>query len=288
MSKMFCDTNCELWFTVAREFDLGIIKMPYTIKGEQCYYDLGEKTDITKFYNMVEKGAMPTTQALNPQDYISYFEPYLEKGEDILYIHFSHKLSGTFDQMRKAIKELNKKYPKQKITVVDTLSISAGASLLLYEACVMHKEGKSDKEIVKFVENNRQNFTAYFMVNSLAHLKRGGRISSMQAIMGGMLGIKPMLYIDKEGNINSFGKAKGRKKGIQMLVSKIEELGEDVLNHKIAVYHANDEAGAKQIVELLEKKYGKLNNVWVQPIGPTIGSHTGSGVLALGFHCKQR
>ena len=109
MSVMFCDTNLELWYDKVEELNLKVISMPYLIDNKEQNFDLGKTTDFAGFYNRIKQGSMPLTQALNPQNYIEYFEPYLKAGEDILYIHFSHKLSGTFEFMSKAIEELKQK-----------------------------------------------------------------------------------------------------------------------------------------------------------------------------------
>ena len=88
MSVLICDSNGELWYTRAAELKLDYISMPYFIKGEEYFYDLGEKTDFKKFYQTVRGGEIPKTQALNPEDYKRILTPYFEKGEDVLYVRF--------------------------------------------------------------------------------------------------------------------------------------------------------------------------------------------------------
>ena len=124
MSVLICDSNGELWHTRAKELGLDYISMPYFVDGEEYYYDLGEKTDFRKFYDLVRGGKIPTTQALNPEDYKRILTPYFEKGEDVLYVSFSHKLSGTFQFLNLALNELKETYPDRKCTVFDTNSIS--------------------------------------------------------------------------------------------------------------------------------------------------------------------
>ena len=75
MSVLLCDSNCELWYTRARELGLEVIRMPYTIDNEEYYYDLGEKTDFRDFYDRVRKGSVPNTSALNPENYKEIHEP---------------------------------------------------------------------------------------------------------------------------------------------------------------------------------------------------------------------
>ena len=97
MSVFFTDSDCELWYTDVEKYDINVIEMPYILDGEEKCYDMGKNTDFKYMYDRMRAGAMPNTAALNPNDYINYFEPVFARGEDILYVHFSDKLSGTFE-----------------------------------------------------------------------------------------------------------------------------------------------------------------------------------------------
>lgn len=288
MSVLFCDSNLELWHDKIEALNLKVIYMPYVINDEEKIYDLGKTMNFTEFYNQIINGAMPKTQALNPQNYIDYFEPYLKKGEDILYIHFSHKLSATFEFMEKAINELKQKYPERKITTVDTLTISIGGTGLLYEAAKLHNTGASDEEVVNFVKKYRNKYLAYFIVDDLNHLKRGGRISSAKALMGTMMNIKPILTINSSGEIISLDKASGKKKALLLMLEKVKNEGQNLLDHPIIVTHANAEDDALFLVKKLKDYLKEDANIWLQPIGPTVGTHCGPGTVGISFYGKKR
>ena len=113
MSVLLCDSNCELWHTRVKELNVDFIPMPYCYNGVEYEYDLGENTDFDKFYSAVRGGAVPKTMALNPENYIEILSKYFEKGEDVLYISFSHTMSGTFNHLDTALKELKQKYPER-------------------------------------------------------------------------------------------------------------------------------------------------------------------------------
>lgn len=287
MSVFFFDSDCELWWTEAKKLNAICMQMPYTIGDVFRGYDLGEKTDFKEYFTKMKNGEVPTTQALNPYDYIEHFEPYLKKGEDILYVHFSNKLSGTFVHLQTAIDELKVKYPDRKITTVDTLSISGAAGSIVKEAAELHNSGATDEEVVKFVEKNREHFAEYFMVEDLKYLKRGGRISSITAIVGTMLNVKPILKVDSEGKIVSIGKAIGRKKGVAELINYFVKLGEDVENHQVIIMQAECEDDAEAIAEKLKQINPKVKP-FIQPIGPVIGCHCGPGTVGIIFHSKGR
>ena len=106
MYQLFCDSNCELWYTTVAELGLNVIKMPYTLNDKEYFYDMGEHTDFKAFFDAMRAGAVPKTSALNEYAYTEYFEPVLARGEDIYYVTFSHKMSTTFNAMDAAIAKL--------------------------------------------------------------------------------------------------------------------------------------------------------------------------------------
>ena len=164
MSVLLCDSNCELWHTRLKELGLDVISMPYYVKGQEYYYDMGANTDFRAFYDAVRGGEIPKTQALNPEDYKRILTPYFEAGEDVLYLSFSHKMSGTFQYLDLALAELKEAYPKRKCTVFDTASISLGAGIQVEQAALMKKAGASDEEILKFLRSFTDRVAVYFAV----------------------------------------------------------------------------------------------------------------------------
>ena len=288
MSRFFCDTNSDLWFTIADELGVDVISMPYSLDGEESGYDLGRNTDFVDYYYRLGSGADAKTQALNMQNYIDYFEPVLQAGEDIIYVHFSRKMSGTFAQMDSAIAYLKEKYPDRKITTVDTKMISIGEALVVYEAAKLWKNGATDEEIVKFVEENRNHFALYFTVKDLAQLKRGGRLSAVSYVAGTLLNIKPIIRVDEEGVLNKCETVKGVKTGLKTLADKVKLLGEDVQNHPIIIAHADAPQFADEIESILIQTFGDNLKIWKQYIGPTIAAHCGVGAVGIAFHSKSR
>lgn len=289
MSVFFCDSNSELWHTKAEELGLKVIGMPYNIDDdEERAYDLGKDTDFKDFYTRLKKGSSAKTSALNMQDYIEYFEPVLASGEDVLYVHFSKKMSGTFEYMNQAITFLKEKYPKNSIKCVDTYSIAVGEALIVYEAAKMWKNGATDEEIIDFVVNNREKFATYFIVDDLSHLKKGGRLSTTSFVVGTILNIKPVLKISKDGEIVKHSVAKGRKKSLTQLFEIFVDLVDEVENYPICIVHALSEDDALKLKNMIENHFNKPLEIWFQPIGPTIGTHCGPGSIGIAFHAKHR
>ncbi len=287
MSVLICDSNGELWYTRAAELKLDYISMPYYIKGEEYFYDLGEKTDFKKFYQTVRGGEIPKTQALNPEDYKRILTPYFEKGEDVLYVSFSHKMSGTFQQLDAALKELKEIYPDRKCTVFDTNSISLGAGIQAEQAAILKQNGALDEEILAFLEDFTNRVAVYFVVDDLMHLKRGGRCSGLAAVAGTLLGLKPMLTFNEEGGLSVITKLGGRKKAITTLANKVIDELTDEDKYSVYVVDADCKEEGDKLRDLILAKRPNANIVR-QIVGPVIGSHCGPGTLGVIFVAAKR
>ncbi len=288
MSIFFIDTNCELWWERAKELGVtNIIKMPYTICDEERFYDLGEKYDPKEFFSLVRQGNTPITSCLNAENYKEYFEPYFKKGEEILYVSFSSKMSATFQQLDVAIKELSEQYPDAKFTRYDTKGISLGAGLSVYEAAKLHKAGKSVQEITDFLDGFIQKVNAVFSPDNLVYLKRGGRLSSAQAFFGGLLQVKPIIRQNAEGALYSASKVNGRQKAINALIEDVIENVIDVDKYPIAVLDADCGDEANKIIQRLQAALPNAT-IWHQPVGPVIGTHCGPGTIAVCFVAESR
>ncbi|MCL2555477.1 MAG: DegV family protein [Firmicutes bacterium] len=280
--RIFTDTNCEIDFEEFNDLGVELIKMPYTLDGQMSYYDLGENTNLSDFYAAMEKGAVAKTQALNEHDYIEYFEPVLKNGEDILYISFSHTMSGTFNSMNMAIASLKEKYPDRTITCIDSGQISIGGGILVKEVIKNYRQGMSLSEIPRLVERLRGKIMIYVTVGDLEYLRRGGRISRMKSMVGSILGFKPIIYMDGvRGMLDSAGKVKGRKAAIKHIIGIVEasELEE---GSELVILYAGCLEDAEIIKENLLEKYNN-NPIKMHEVGPVVGAHCGPGTVGIVF-----
>lgn len=287
MSRLISDTDCELWYDRAEELGVDYIKMPYQVDGKEYFYDLGKNTDIKEFYGLVRQGKMPSTSALNENDYIDFIEPYFKNGEDLFYVSFSHAMSGTFNQLDKAIAKLKETYPERKITVFDTRCISVSAGLIVEEAAKLKKQGLNDDELYKKLLEYRDKIGTYFIVDDLHHLKRGGRLSAIAAFAGTALGLKPMLTYSDEGGLTVVQKITGRKKSISVMTQRAIEEMIEVDQHRIYVLDADCKEEGDKIRDSILEAYPNAD-VHRLPVGPVIGAHAGPGTLAIIFTAEKR
>ena len=218
MYKLFFDTDCDITPEIARRYDAGLISMPYVVEEEIYPFNDSDSFDYKAFYNMLRSGVLPTTCALSKAQYIEYFEPTLKEGKDILYVHFSRVMTVSIDVCEEAIKELLEKYPGRRIQLVDTKGITVGGYVCSLEVAELYKAGKSIDEIVEWAKTGIDQMAFYFFADNIKFFKKSGRVTGFKAFMGGMMGVKPLIYIGENGKMTSIGSAMSRKKAIDKIL----------------------------------------------------------------------
>ena len=288
MSVLFCDTDCELWYTTAKELDLKVIPMPYTIDGTEKMYDLGENTDFKDFFTRMRQGSAVITSGLNPETYIELFEPYFKAGEDILYIAFSSKMSNTFKYLDIAVKELREKYPDVKYRQFDTLNISMGAGLMVYMAAKFCRAHGGDIDATyDYLESIVQKVGVLFVVDDLKYLARGGRLSPAKAKIGNVLQLKPVLCVNKEGEIDILSKQSGLKKAMSFVVSEFTRKYRPAPDAPVVIVGADCDEYVEELKSRILAAVPDAD-IWVQPVGPVIGAHCGPGTYGIIFPAESR
>lgn len=285
MAVIFCDTDCELWYTHAEELDLKVIRMPYIIDGEEKLADLGESGDTAEFFAKMKAGAGASTAGLNQQIYYDIFEPYFKAGEDILYIAFSSHLSGTFAYLDLAIKELDAKYPGVKFRKFDTLNICVGAGILVYLGAKYFREHGDDiDKTCDYLDTIVNKVGIYFVVDDMKYLARGGRISPAKAKIGNLLNIKPVLTVI-DGKLDVCNKANGTKKAYRYMIDMFAEKYNADMDAPVILVDADNRCVSDEFASKIREIDAKAD-VWQQPIGPVIGAHAGPGTVGIIFMTK--
>ena len=285
-SVLLIDADGELWYTRQEELGVECISMPYTYNDNEYYYDLGKNTDLKKFYQAIRDGAIPKTMALNPQEYYEIIEKHYVAGNDVLYVSFSHAMSGTFNHLNTALNMLAEKYPDRKTTVFNTNSISLGAGIQMEYAAELKNKGASDEEILAFLKEFTNRSAVYFVVDDLMHLKRGGRLSGFAAFAGTLLSLKPILTIDAEGKLGVLEKIAGKKKAIRSIADKVNKTLTG-LEYRVYVLDADCPADGDMLADLIKQAHPDANIIR-QTIGPVIGAHCGPGTVGTVFIADQR
>lgn len=276
------DASCDLTQKQVDEIGVEVLPMEFQIN-ENIYqhYPDCRMMPLSEFYAGIKEGIVPKTTQINFESFKNYFEPYLKAGKDIIFTGIATGLSGTYNTCLIAANELKEKYPKRKIYIIDSCCDSAGLGLLVYLAGKKYKEGAGIEELRKYIEKTKGNICHWFVVDDLDLLKKGGRISALTATFGKALQIKPLISADETGKLVNVGKIRGKSNVIPTLLNCVKRDADKNSKKQIAfVAHANDPSGAKELRKAVKSCF---KEVQICDIGPIIGSHVGSGMLAVVF-----
>ena len=289
MYTLFVDTDSDMTPELCAKYGAKLIIMPYTLEGKEVrpYIDF-DKFNGKEFYDILRKGVLPSTAALPPQAYIDYFEPEFKAGRDILYCHFSSAMSGTFNSMRLALEDLKERYPERNLYTVDTLSITAGSYAVAIEVMELYKEGKSIEEIQEWAKTEVEKHTIYFYADNLKFFAKSGRVSGFKAFMGGLIGIKPIIYVSSEGKMVSIDKGRGRQAALNKILGYVKNLQDDIYSHRVVIGHSDAMGLAEEMAEMLRKEFGEELNIEFVEVNPTIGGHCGPDCIGVAFHSIHR
>lgn len=256
--------------------------------GDASYtYGPGGNLTAAQFYAAQRAGSFATTSQINPAVYRDAFEPFLQRGDDILYLCFSSGLSGTIQGAKLCIKELEEAYPERKLVCLDTLCASVGEGLLVREAARKQAEGLTLEELAQWVEQRRLQVCHWFTVDSFEHLRHGGRVSAVAATAGTLLQIKPLLRVDEEGRLQVAEKPRGRRRAVESQLARMEKGWMPELGKLAVVGHGDCPEEGEALRSAVLRRFPDAE-VYLADIGPIIGAHTGPGMLALVFWGSER
>lgn len=285
---LFSDSCVDLPNELATELGLTVIPLTVNVEGKEYknYLDEREIKNV-EFYNMLREYKKTSTSQINANTFMEALEPLVAGGKDVLVISFSSALSGTYNGAVNAAEELNEKYTKNKIVVIDSKCASMGQGLLVYYAAMMKKAGKSMDDVAKWVEENKLKVSHLFTVGDLNHLKRGGRLSSSKAFIGTILRVKPLLNVSTEGKLVQQEKARGRKTSLDMMVDRMEKTIENPKGQVVFISHGDCLEDAEYVKKEILKRM-PVEKVLINFNGPVIGSHSGVGTLAIFYMGNDR
>lgn len=262
-----------------------VLPMPFTLGGKD-FFD-GDLPSPAEFYGALRAGAAVSTSQTSAYAAIHAFEGLLKEGFDILHISFSSGMSGSFANVSGAAKELLVKYREGNIRVVDSLSGCGGQGLMVKRALALRDEGLSLDAIADKLEAERMNYHHFFIVEDLNTLYRGGRLSRLEAAVGTVLGIKPLLELNHYGKIMPLLKVMGKKKALTAITEQVVKFFKPELNDYIIVEHGDDSAGAEALAEKLRAAIPGTAIEFCN-VGPLVGAHAGPGAIAVFFVGAER
>lgn len=282
MFQILTDTSANLDTAVLQQRNIHVIPFHFYVDGQSHFCENTAKFDGKAFYDAIRAGARSTTSQISPQAYIDEMTPMLAAGDDVLFVSMSSGISGSFASSQVAAQHLSAEFPQRKIRLVDTRGASLGEGLLALRAADMRDAGADIDETADAVFALHRNMCQIFTVEDLKYLRASGRVSGAAALVGSILQIKPLLKGDDEGKIVCFSKLRGRKRSIQAMAERYDELVKDAQAQMVGIAHADCPEDAEMLATLLQRNHPP-REIMTVVYEPVTGSHVGPGALALFF-----
>ncbi len=267
------DTGCDIPDHLAKEHDIRIVPLRVLWKGR----DFRDRFEVksSEIFKMMDE-EIPTTSLPIQEDFLSVLDQLADEGcERVLFITLSSCLSGTYNAVRLWAEE----YERMKITVLDSRALSMALGGMVIEAAKVIEAGGSIEDAAKKAEEIRGRVEAFFVVQTLEYLKKGGRISAIEGTLGSLLQIRPVIVLEDSGTFKPGAKAKGFKRAVGVMMDKAREKFAGKRIH-LSSLHCENEAGAKQLAEEV-RSFADVAECHIIQLNPTMAVHTGRGLLGL-------
>ncbi len=279
MSKVAIVTDSTTYFPQGMLRGLPVFSLPlHVCWGEDNYLD-GIDIKPNEFYNRLQSAkVMPTTSQVTPGAFIELYKQLIAEDYDILSIHISAKLSGTYDSAIQAKDQL----PGARITLIDSESTAMAMGFMAMAAGRASVEGATLSECVAVTEQAKTKTNVYFAVSTLEFLRRGGRIGGAAAFLGTAFDLKPILTL-QDGKVEAIEKVRTMSKAIDRLQDIVEKRTNGARPIRLAALHANAPKEAGLLLERLRNHFGVSNvaDAVITEVSPVIGTHTGPGTVGI-------
>lgn|SRR5574344_1638069 len=278
------EATSDLPKEIIEKYGIEVASVDYFVDGKE-YNTATNHMPEKEFYGKMRSGADVKTTQINYENAVEFLEPLYKTGKNILHLSFSSGLSGTVNNFKSAVQELNNKY-QNKCIVVDTLCASVGQGLLVtIVAEASQEKDMTFDRLVEYAENMKLRINHIFTVDDLKYLVKGGRVSKGSAMIANILHIKPLMHMDDEGKLTVIQKVFSRKLTIKKMFDKMMS-NYDPYFKDIFICEADCHEDANTLADYVEKGIG------IRPIVVTlnyfIGSHSGPGTMSLFYVGDKR
>lgn len=279
MVKVIADSTCDLSKEVIDRYDIDIIPL-HILLGEDEHED---GIDITpdEIYEWADKNkTTPKTSAPSMESAIDVMKKYLDKDMEVVCFSISSEMSTSANVMQLAAEELEK---EDKVFVVDSRNLSTGIGLLVIEAAIMAKDGKSGAEINQRITELIPKVRASFVVDTLVYLHRGGRCSGLAALMGGALKLHPRIEV-VDGVMGAGKKYRGKMKNVVLDYTKdMEDALRSAKSARVFITHSGCDEDIINSVKAYIESLNHFDEIIITRAGGVVSSHCGYGTLGVLF-----
>ena len=277
MVKIISDSTCDLSEELVKRYDITILPL-HILLGDEEYLDGVNITPQEIFDWSDEHKTTPKTSAPSAEQAVELLKPYVEKGQEVICFAIASGMSSSMNVMRLAVEELN---AENLVTVIDSANLSTGIGLLVIEAAIMAKEGKTSEEIITKIEELKPLVRASFVVDTLTYLYRGGRCSGLAALAGGALKLHPQIIV-VDGAMKPAKKYRGNM--LHVTLDYVKDMEKAMLNsHKDRVFITHSGSDPKVVQEVYDYLEGLhyFDEICITRAGGVVSSHCGYGTLGV-------
>ena len=265
------DGTADLTDEIIKDYDIHVVPLKVRF-GNQEYS--GSELTCEEFYRrLASEEELPKTSQPSPEEFGCLYIKLLEDYQEVISVHVSSALSGTFNSAY-----LAKEKFKERIHLVDSKTLSLGMGLMLIEAAKNIKDGQDVAWIVDNLAKARKNIETLFTLNTMEYLQKGGRIGRVQGFMGSLLNIKPIVRVGDDGVYHTYGKAHSQKKALDGLAQAFRDLAKGRKPIGLVIVHGAAQQAGTYLRETLENAFQLQTTAFTQ-VGPVIGVHTGPGTV---------
>ncbi len=284
-----CESTVDLPYSYIQSRNIPVLFYSYMMNGIEYEDDmLRNEEALDAFYRRIDEGMMPSTSQINEYRYIEYFTDLLKKG-DVLHIAFGSGMTPSVINAKNAAEKLKEEFPDRKLIVIDSMCSSSGYGLFVDEAADMRDSGASMDEIAQWAISKSEYMHHSFFSTDFTMFKRSGRVSGMTAAFGTLLGICPLMHLNRAGKIVAYGKVRGKKSAVKSVVKEMAERAENGYGYSgkciIANSHCPEEAEMTKAA--IQESFPNAK-ITTSEIGTIIASHCGKGTVAVFFWGDKR
>lgn len=280
--KIVTDSTSYISEVLKKKYDISIVSLS-VIFGNEEHKEINIENE-TFYKKLGESMITPTSSQPSLDEMYNVLEKQVMNNNQVVGVFLSSDMSGTYSNACLAKSMILEKYPNALIEIIDSRSNCMQLGFAVLTAAKAAQKEKSIVQVVELVKENVKRSRFLFIPDTLAYLKKGGRIGGASALLGTIFQIKPILTVI-DGKTELFLKVRTKKRAIQTMVDKfIEDITKNGLG-EVMIHHINDVEGALAFAKIIEKCIGK--KVEIAPIGPVIGTHVGPGALGIVYYTER-
>lgn len=285
--RVATDSGCDLSLDFCKERDIKTIHLKYTIDNE-FFTDTMIPKDAHIFYEKMRNGALPHTGALNPSEFCEFWEKLFEESDDpILHICMGSGISSTVQNIMIAQEMFKNDHPNKKVYVIDSKACSGMYGMMAVIASDMRDNGKTIEETIEYIEENKNKINAFYTTNELKWFYLGGRINKLAFTFAKAMNIWPIMTVDENGKLLGLEKIRGKQADYDRLVAITKERVINPEKQTLYFCHSDIPEEADEMAKRLVKECN-FKDYKLFYVGPTIGTHTGPGLITFFFIGQER